>query len=116
MNRLTDEQLDNLAVDEIDKLSDEQIEKYREAFSLFENEETGTVPNKELSTLMYYFGQTPSEHDLKKILSKHDNEENGAINFSDFVTIIVQSKMNAVDEDKVDLAKSFQIFDKDNNG
>ena len=121
MNRLTDEQLDNLTNDALESLTDDQIEEYRESFALFEDEETGTIPAKELGTLMYSFGQCPTDVELKRLTDKYDSSDKqhkGGINFSDFATIMVQNKMKEpkAEGKEVDLHGSFKIFDKDGNG
>ena len=44
----------------IDKLSKEQIADFREAFSLFDHDENGSISHVELGQVLNALGQTPS--------------------------------------------------------
>ena len=55
----------------------EEVEQYREAFSLFDKNGDGKVSTKELGTIMRSLGQNPSEAELKDIVANVD--KNGKI-------------------------------------
>ena len=50
----------------------EEVEQYREAFSLFDKNGDGKVSTKELGTIMRSLGQNPSEAELKDIVANVD--------------------------------------------
>ena len=58
----------------------EEVEQYREAFSLFDKNGDGKVSTKELGTIMRSLGQNPSEAELKDIVANVD--KNGKISSS----------------------------------
>ena len=66
----------------------EEVEQYREAFSLFDKNGDGTVSTKELGTIMRSLGQNPTEAELKDIVANVD--KNGKIKS---VIFIVKSKL-----------------------
>ena len=55
-----------------DKLSPDEVEQYKEAFSLFDKNGDGTVSTKELGTIMRSLGQNPTEAELKDIIANVD--------------------------------------------
>ena len=48
----------------IDKLSKEQIADFREAFSLFDHDENGSISASELGQVLKALGQNPSRNEL----------------------------------------------------
>ena len=50
----------------------EEVDQYREAFSLFDKNGDGKVSTKELGTIMRSLGQNPSEAELKDIVANVD--------------------------------------------
>ena len=48
-----------------DELTEEQIEEFKEAFSLFDKDGDGTITTKELQTVMRSLGQNPTESELQ---------------------------------------------------
>ena len=48
-----------------DELTEEQIEEFKEAFSLFDKDGDGTITTKELQTVMRSLGQNPTEAELQ---------------------------------------------------
>ena len=50
----------------------EEVEQYREAFSLFDKNGDGTVSTNELGTIMRSLGQTPTEAELRDIIANVD--------------------------------------------
>ena len=62
-----------------DKLTQDEIEQFKEAFSLFDKNGDGSVSTSELGTIMRSLGQTPTEAELKDIIANVD--KNGKIAF-----------------------------------
>ena len=48
-----------------DKLTEEQITEFKEAFALFDKDNDGTITCKELGTVMRSLGQNPTEAELQ---------------------------------------------------
>ena len=47
-----------------DELTEEEIEEFKEAFSLFDKDGDGSITTKELQTVMRSLGQNPTESEL----------------------------------------------------
>merc|ERR1712080_402662 len=78
-------------------LTEEQIEEIREAFNLFDADNSGAIDVRELKAAMRALGFEVKKEELKKMISDIDNDGNG-IEFGEF------------------LEKMFKLFDDDNTG
>ncbi|XP_063691172.1 calmodulin-A-like isoform X3 [Bolinopsis microptera] len=96
------------------KLSEEQIAEFREAFSLFDKDGDGTITTTELGTVMKSLGQSPCESDLQDMINEVDADGNGTIDFKEFLEMMTKH-MKEADCDQ-ELREAFKVFDKDGNG
>ncbi|CAH1793151.1 unnamed protein product [Owenia fusiformis] len=109
---LTNEITGALAVD--DRLTEEQIAEFKEAFSLFDKDGDGTITTKELGTVMRSLGQNPTEAELQDMINEVDADGNGTIDFPEFLTMMAR-KMKDTDSEE-EIREAFRVFDKDGNG
>mmetsp|Transcript_46531 Transcript_46531/g.100290 ORF Transcript_46531/g.100290 Transcript_46531/m.100290 type:complete len:175 (+) Transcript_46531:144-668(+) len=98
------------------KLSEEDIEEFREAFSLFDKDGTGVISFDDLATILNSIGRRSDLQDLKALA-----EEVGAasafdrgIDFQAFLKLVA-ARLHAMDCVE-DMREAFQVFDRDNNG
>ena len=124
-----------------DRLTEEQISEFKEAFSLFDRESSGTIGSQELGTVMRSLGQNPTEAELKVLLklsvlsifqvliSEVTSSGDGTIDFPDFLTMMARwwigdlisdnppvfRKMADADSEE-DIREAFRVFDKDSTG
>ncbi|CAG9942152.1 unnamed protein product [Clonostachys rosea f. rosea IK726] len=114
-----------------DSLTEEQVSEFKEAFSLFDKDGDGEITTKELGTVMRSLGQNPSESELQDMINEVDADNNGTIDFPEFLTMMAR-KMKDTDseeeireafkvrrydrDDTVVKADMGQVFDRDNNG
>ncbi|WVZ54614.1 hypothetical protein U9M48_005384 [Paspalum notatum var. saurae] len=104
-------------MDEVEQhLSKQQIEEFREAFSLFDKDGDGTITSKELGTVMRSLGQSPTEEELKEMVEEVDSDGSGAIDFQEFLTLLARMMREASGADEDELREAFRVFDQDNNG
>jgi calmodulin len=78
----------------------------------------GTITTKELGTVMRSLGQNPTEAELQDMIAEVDTDNNGTIDFNEFVNLMLRKKNDAdegADPEK-ELKEAFKIFDKDGNG
>ena len=54
------------------QITDEQVEEYKEAFSLFDKNGDGYISSKELGIVMRSLGQNPSEAELQDMINEVD--------------------------------------------
>lgn len=97
-----------------DKLKDEQIQEFREAFSLFDKDGDGTITTLELGTVMKSLGQNPCESDLQDMINEVDVDGNGTIDFTEFLDMMTKH-MKETDNEQ-ELREAFKVFDTDGSG
>ncbi|KAM7201826.1 calmodulin [Rhypophila sp. PSN 637] len=115
-----------------DSLTEEQVSEFKEAFSLFDkdgdglaepilsvaghvlNYDSGQITTKELGTVMRSLGQNPSESELQDMINEVDADNNGTIDFPEFLTMMAR-KMKDTDSEE-EIREAFKVFDRDNNG
>ena len=78
------------------------------------NTSTGQITTKELGTVMRSLGQNPSESELQDMINEVDADNNGTIDFPEFLTMMAR-KMKDTDSDE-EIREAFKVFDRDNNG
>ncbi|XP_033736460.1 calmodulin-like [Pecten maximus] len=99
----------------VDRLSEEQISEYREAFGLIDKDGDGTISSKELGTVVRALGQTPTEKELTDMIKLIDADGNGKIDFPEFLTMMINRNQNSSTYED-EMRQAFAVFDKDGNG
>jgi calmodulin len=98
----------------IDKLTDAQLDEFREAFNMFDKDGGGSIDASELRDLMISVGQNCTEMELKEMVKAADADGTGDIDFLEFA-VLMAHKMT--DENKDDtLKKAFAVFDASGDG
>merc|ERR1711881_425946 len=69
-------------------LTEEQIEEIREAFNLFDADNSGAIDVRELKAAMRALGFEVKKEELKKMISDIDNDGNGSIEFQEFLLMM----------------------------
>merc|ERR1712124_207095 len=92
-------------------LSDEQMDEIREAFNLFDGDQSGAIDVRELKAAMRALGFEVKNEELKKMVSDVDNDGNGTIEFTEFLQMMT-GKMGEKDT-REDIEKVFKLFDND---
>merc|ERR1712147_313600 len=95
-------------------LTEEQIEEIREAFNLFDADNSGAIDVRELKAAMRALGFEVKKEELKKMISDIDNDGNCSIEFSEFLEMMT-GKMGEKDT-REDIEEVFKLFDDDNTG
>lgn len=94
------------------RLSDDQIEKFTEAFSLIDKDSDGIILAKELGTLLRSLGQNPTEVELQDMINGVDNDGKGTIDLPSFLCLVAGFH-NYHDNTEDELIEAFKVFDKD---
>ncbi|KAJ1978573.1 Calmodulin, partial [Dimargaris xerosporica] len=97
-----------------DNLTEEQMNEFKEAFTLFDKDGDGTITTKELGTVMRSLGQNPTEAELQDMINEVDADGNGTIDFAEFLTMMARKMKDADSEEEI--REAFKVFDKDGNG
>lgn len=96
-------------------LTEEEIEELREAFNLFDTENTGTIDPRELKAAMQSLGFETKNPTIYQMIADLENE--GAGNAIDFETFLdaITAKLGDK-ESKSGIQKIFDLFDDDRTG
>ncbi|NXD04483.1 CALMS protein, partial [Certhia brachydactyla] len=97
-----------------ERLSEEKIAEFKEAFSLFDRDGDGCITTKELGTVMRSLGQNPTEAELLDMVGEVDADGSGTIDFPEFLSLMAR-KMRDTDSEE-EIREAFRVFDKDGNG
>ena len=96
------------------QLSEEQINDFKEAFSLFDKDNDGTISKDELGTVMRSLGQNPTELEVKDMVAKVDLDGNGTIDFPEFLNLMRKQLIDS--ENPNETEEAFKVFDRDGDG
>mmetsp|Transcript_140756 Transcript_140756/g.341980 ORF Transcript_140756/g.341980 Transcript_140756/m.341980 type:complete len:176 (+) Transcript_140756:290-817(+) len=97
-----------------DAITEEQIAEFKDAFLLFDNDNSGTITSDELGDVMRSLGQNPTEEDLKKMVDDIDQDGDGTIDFPEFLTMLIRSMTDTDSHEEV--MEAFRVLDEDGNG
>ena len=92
-----------------DQLSQDQIHEFRDAFSLFDSDGSGTISVAELGEVLKSVGQRSSQEEVQRLVREADLDGNGLIDFPEFLALVA-AKMGE-DDGRVDLRDTFQHYD-----
>ena len=95
----------------MEELSEDQIEEFREAFSLFDPDSKGYIQTKELATVLRSLGIYITTEEKNQFFEKYDQVQENNIYFSDFLEIILKKTSETKPEDE--LTEAFNLFDID---
>ncbi|KAL2344232.1 hypothetical protein Fmac_005517 [Flemingia macrophylla] len=98
-------------------LDEEQIAELREIFRSFDRNNDGSLTQLELSSLLRSLGLKPSPEQLESFIQRADTNNNGLVEFSEFVALVAPELLPAnspYTEDQ--LRHLFRMFDRDGNG
>lgn len=99
------------------QLDDEQISELRQIFRSFDRNNDGSLTQLELGSLLRSLGLKPSPDQLEILIQKADTNNNGLIEFSEFVGLVAPELLpekSPYTEEQ--LKQLFKLFDRDGNG
>ncbi len=97
-----------------EQFTEEQLNEFKETFSLFDRDGDGTISTKELGTVMRALGQNPTESELQDMINEVDADGNGTLDFSEFLSLMATKTKELDTEDE--FIEAFKVFDRDGNG
>lgn len=98
----------------VKSLTQQQIEEFKDAFMLFDQDGDGKITVEELGTVLTNLGQSPSPTELQDMINEVDVDQNGTIEFNEFL-LLMAHKIQKFDEQD-DLRMAFRVFDKNGDG
>ena len=96
-----------------EQLTEEQIAEFKEAFSLFDKDGDGCITTKELGTVMRSLGQNPTEAELQDMISEVDADQNGTIDFPEFLNLMARKMKDTDSEEELKEAFSDETLERE---
>lgn len=96
------------------KLTEEQVEEFKEVFMVFDKGATGAVATNELGAVMAQLGQKTSDYEIKELIAETDPKNSGKVPFGAFVDAMAKRMSNIMSEKEV--LEAFKVLDKKNTG
>ncbi|NXW79846.1 CALMS protein, partial [Hirundo rustica] len=98
-----------------ERLSEEKIAEFKEAFSLFDRDGDGRISAEELGTVMRSLGQNPTQAELRAVAGELEADGGGGgVDFAEFLSLMARRTREADGEEEI--REAFRVFDKDGNG
>jgi calmodulin len=98
----------------VENLTNEEIAEFKEAFQIFDTDGDGSICVGELGIVMKSLGQMYTDDEFISMISTIDQDENGTIDFKEFLYFMSQKNTGGPNEEK--LLNAFKIYDKNANG
>jgi len=95
-------------------LTENEIAELKEAFTMFDRENTGKINQKQMDIIMRNLGQNDNEDTVNEMFDANTSNDNKTIDFAEFLNTISQKMQDNGTEDEI--REAFKIFDKDETG
>ena len=95
---------------------------FQKTFDMFDMDRSGYITADELGQAMMAIGQNPSDEELADIIREVDQDQDGEINFSEFLEMMAvrltkkEDKRDKGSPDRKEIKKAFKIFDRNGDG
>merc|ERR1711988_1005697 len=81
------------SIQQIYGVEDHEVDEWKDVFNKFDADDSGSIDDDELGTIMEVLGMKLSKVELKKMMAKVDTDGGGDVNFSEFVHMIVEHQI-----------------------
>ena len=98
----------------MDRLSDQQVEEFRAAFAHFDADGNGVISISEFAAALRELGHYPTAIELEEMIREVDAAEKKALNFEEFVAIMLKQVSDYEAEEKT--IEAFKLFDRQGSG
>ena len=108
-------------------MTDEQVEKLKKSFEMFDKDGDGIITKQELAEVLntslvsvYHRSpeKKPSKAELEDMMGEIDRDKNGTIEFEEFKEMMERRMGGAAtaDNTEIEIREAFCCFDEDGNG
>ena len=95
----------------------DKVPAMRKMFSLIDRDGSGMISKDELKELLYSQGYYPSETELETMMGEIDSDNDGEIDFEEFVSYCVRRRISrTVSQENKEIKDAFKYFDKNGDG
>ena len=98
----------------VDDLSEQHLTELREAFELFDKDNSKSISKEELKHVFKAMGQEYSDAELTKMVAGADKDGNAEISFFEFCVLMAKNVKQP--EKRDEYAEAFKVFDRMSNG
>ncbi|XP_064623300.1 calmodulin-like [Lineus longissimus] len=98
-----------------DMISPERLEALKKAFSVYDKDGNGRISSSELRKTLQAMGDNPTEAEAKTMLNAVDKDENGYIDFEEFLQMM-QPHFNKSFNPQKELEDAFTKLDRNKDG
>lgn len=93
----------------------EEIRQLKDLFSLYDNDNSGSINKTELKLLMNSLGYYPSDELIQQMILENDVDGDELIDFEEFVQMAQRYKKEESMSPQNALRNAFQVLDKDHS-
>ena len=97
-----------------DYITEQQKNELQVVFDQFDKDKDGKISGKELENAMVSMGQNPTEDEINEMMKEVDLNQDGLIDFDEFMILMTKSSPDTQTEEEV--INAFRVFDKEGNG
>ncbi|XP_062418991.1 calmodulin-like protein 4 [Pungitius pungitius] len=102
------------ATQEAKFLTQDQINEFKECFSLYDRQQKGRIEASELITVMRCLGSNPTPSEVQRHLLKHSSDSGGKLDFSTFLSVMHQQLQQEAPE--AEILEAMRMVDKEQRG
>ncbi|KAJ4459584.1 hypothetical protein PAPYR_4310 [Paratrimastix pyriformis] len=95
--------------------TEDEILEMREAFTLFDGDDSGTIDAHEFAKVIGIMGKKASTEEAERMFRSVDTDGNGTIDFSEFLELMRNNWIEAEDSPE-EIVEAFKAFDVDGVG
>ena len=85
-----------MASKQLRKLTDEEVEDYKKAFSYFDIDGNGSITVSELRQVLVTLGESPTDQEIIDMISDVDEDRNGTIEFNEFLVMMARQMREVI--------------------
>merc|ERR1711862_620359 len=97
-------------------LKQDEIEEIKEAFDLFDTDQSGEIDLKELKAAMQSLGYESKNDTIFNMLAELDKDGNASLGFDEFLDLMSGKEGKDEKDTKEEIDKIFRLFDTDSKG
>mmetsp|Transcript_29581 Transcript_29581/g.55359 ORF Transcript_29581/g.55359 Transcript_29581/m.55359 type:complete len:172 (-) Transcript_29581:112-627(-) len=97
-------------------LKQDEIEEIKEAFDLFDTDQSGEIDLKELKAAMQSLGYESKNDTIFTMLAELDKDGNASLDFEEFLDLMSGKEGKEEKDTKEEIDKIFRLFDMENKG
>jgi calmodulin len=95
-------------------LGTDTVARFKEAFSLYDKDGSGSITTRELGSVLRVLGQNPTDGELHDAIQEYDRKQTGMFTFQQFLSLM--AKKGTYTDSEEDFVAAFSVLDKGGSG